>query len=57
MGKFDKYVGRRLTFYCVKCRRKHPSKVERVAKKGKVAFAISTCDKHGNTLYRILGRA
>lgn len=57
MGKFDKYVGRSLTFYCVKCRRKHSSKIERVVKKGKAWFGIGTCSKHGNTLWRILGRA
>ena len=59
MGKknFENMIGKNLTFYCVKCRHKHPSKVEKVVKKGKAWFAVSTCEKHDNTLWKILGRA
>jgi hypothetical protein len=57
VADFKKYIGRTLTFYCVKCRRKHPAKVEDVRKKGKAWFALAECPKHGNTMWRILGRA
>jgi ribosomal protein L44E len=53
---FKNYVGKTLTFYCMACRKKHPAKVEKVLKKGKAWFAVAS-DKHGNTMWRILGRA
>jgi ribosomal protein L44E len=57
VSDFNKYIGKTLTFYCVKCRKKHPAKVEDVRKKGKAWFALAECPKHGNTMWRILGRA
>jgi hypothetical protein len=54
---FKKYIGKTLTFYCVKCRKKHPAKVEKVVKKGKAWFGLADCPKYGNTMWRILGRA
>jgi NAD-dependent SIR2 family protein deacetylase len=57
MTDFNKYIGKTLTFYCVKCRKKHPAKVEDVRKKGKAMLALADCPKCGTTMWRILGRA
>ena len=57
MTDFKKYIGKSLTFYCVKCRKKHPAKVEKVVKKGKAMFALAECPTYGITMWRTLGRA
>jgi ribosomal protein L44E len=50
-------VGDKLMFYCVTCRKKHSSTVDKVLDKKGRKFAIGKCDKHGNAMWRILGKA
>lgn len=60
---FRDKIGTKMSFYCVKCRKKHTETVDDVVVKklkhgrGRRVFAIATCARHGNKLFRILGKA
>jgi len=54
--KSKENVGKMMMFYCVKGKHKVQSKVEKIVTKKGRAFAVSSCSKHGITMYRILGK-